>query len=289
VVTCPDLPEATAAELEARARATLLTTDLPATVAISCAGERVVVQADAAGDSVTLKLRVAAATLREEVLRALDRALADLGARVRLEGPAAAAAPASSPGTETNVSRLGPDAVETPPAPPARPLAPSSQPRASETELGAHVLGESWGEMPALGGGLRAALRFDSTWSCGIRAGVLHPLSLREATVVEAHAVLEAAVTPRGLAGLRFGVGAGPSVLFASPESGFVASGATLKSALRIEAQIARPFRWHKAELTPWIGARTFTAERGVQVAGEARLVVSGVQPQVGLAVSLIH
>jgi hypothetical protein len=143
--------------------------------------------------------------------------------------------------------------------------------------------------MPALGGGLRAAVRFDSTWSCGIRAGALYPLTLREATVIEAHAMLEAAVTAHGLAGLRFGVGAGPSLLFGSPDSGFVAPGPTLKSALRIEAQIARPFRWHRAELTPWVGVRTFTAQRGVRVAEQARLVVGGIQPQLGLALSLIH
>ena len=65
VVACPGLPQAKTAELEARARATLLTSDLSATVAISCVGERVVVQVDAGDDSVTLKLRVLAATLRE--------------------------------------------------------------------------------------------------------------------------------------------------------------------------------------------------------------------------------
>jgi hypothetical protein len=156
-------------------------------------------------------------------------------------------------------------------------------------EAGALFVGESWGNKPALGGGLRAAVRFDSTWSYGIRAGALRPLALREATVIEAHAMLEAAFVARSLAGLRFGVSAGPSLLFASPESGFVASGATRKGALRIEAQIGRPFRWHKAELTPWVGARTFTAERGVRVAERARLVVGGVQPQFGLALSLLH
>jgi hypothetical protein len=58
VVVCPDLAEATSAELEARARATLLTSELSATVAISCVGEGVVmVQVDAGGDSVTLKFQ----------------------------------------------------------------------------------------------------------------------------------------------------------------------------------------------------------------------------------------
>jgi hypothetical protein len=132
-------------------------------------------------------------------------------------------------------------------------------------------------------------VRFDSARSFGIRAGALRPLALREATVIEAHAMLEAAFTAHSLAGLRFGVGAGPSLLFAFPESGFAASGATLKSAVRIEAQIARPFRWQGAELTPWVGARAFTAERGLRVSEQARLVVGGVRPQFGLALSLLH
>jgi hypothetical protein len=289
VVVCPDLPEARTAELEARARATLLTSDLSATVAISCIGEQVVVQVDASDDSVTLKLRVLAATLREEVLRALDRALADLGARVTPEGQTAGAAPAPSSVADSGVSELGHDAAETPPAPPTDQPTPTAELRMSEAELGVHAIGESWGNRPAIGGGLRAAMRFDSTWSCGIRAGALYPVGLREATAIEAHAMLEAAVTAPGLAGLRFGVGAGPSLLFASPESGFVAPGATRKSALRIEAQIARPFRWHRAELTPWVGARAFTAERGIRVAEQPRLVVGGIQPQFGLALSLIH
>jgi hypothetical protein len=259
-------------------------------VAISCVGEGVVVvQVDAGGDSVTLKLRVAAATLREEVMRALDRALADLGARVTPKGPTAAPAPTPSTVTASGASQLGPDAAETAPPPPTHQPAPPDQPRATETEVGALFVGERWGSKPAVGGGLRAAMRFDSTWSCGIRAGVLHPLALGEATVIEAHAMLEAAFTARSLAGLRFGLGVGPSLLFASPKSGFVAPGPTLKTALRIEAQLARPFRWRRAELTPWVGARTFTAERGVHVAEQARLVVGGIEPQVGLALSLIH
>jgi hypothetical protein len=295
VVACPGLPQAKAAELEARARATLLTSDLSATVAISCVDEGVVVQVHADDDSVTLKLRVLEATLREEVLRALDRALADLGARVAPEGQTAPPAPVANTVTGSGVPQPGPDAAvgrgaaETPRPPRTHEPAPSAQIPTTGTEVGALVLGESWRDGTALGGGLRAALRFDSTWSCGIRAGALYPVGLREATVVEAHAMLEAALTAPGLAGLRFTLGAGPSLLFASPESGFVARRATVKSALRIEAQIGRPFRWHRAELTPWVGARAFTAERGVRVAEQARLVLGSVQPQFGLALSLVH
>ncbi|MDF3068320.1 MAG: hypothetical protein K0R38_3921 [Polyangiaceae bacterium] len=289
VLACPDLLPEKTAELEARARATLLTSDLSATVTITCMAERVAVQVDAGDDSVTLKLRLAATTLREDVLRALDRALAELSARVTPEDQAAASAPAPSTGTGSGVSQLEPVAAETQSPSPARQPTPAARLPASELEVGAQVIGESWGKKPALGGGLRAAVRFDSTWSCGVRAGAFHPLGLREATALEAHAVLDVAVTARSLAGLRFTLGAGPSLLLASPEAGFVGPGAPLKSALRVEAQIGRPFRWHWVELTPWVGARAFTAERGVRVAEQSRLVLGGVQPQFGLALSLIH
>jgi hypothetical protein len=289
VVACPDLPEAVTAELEARARATLLTADLSATVAISCVGEGLVVQVNAGGESVTLRVRVAAATLREEALRALDRALADLGASVKPAGQAADSAPAPSAVTGADAAQPGAETTETQPPPSAQQPTPPAGPLTSEVEVGAHAVGESWGNRPALGGGLRAAVRFDATWSFGIRAGALHPLRLGEATAMEAHALVEAAVAARALLGLRFGIGAGPSLLFASPQSGFVAPGATLKSAVRVEVQIARPFRWHKIELTPWVGARAFTAERGVRVAGQPRVIVGGLQPQVGLALSLFR
>jgi hypothetical protein len=288
-VVCPDLPEARTAELEARARATLLTSDLSANAAISCVGEAVVVQVDAGGDSVTLKVRVAAATLREEVLRALDRALADLGARgARATPEGQPSAPAPSTGTVVDAPPPLP-ATETPPAAPAPQPAASAPPEGSETEIAAEVIGESWGNKPALGGALRAAVRFDSTWSCGIRVGALHPPTFREATVIEAHALLEVTATAHHLAGLRFGLGAGPSLLSVSPDSGFASSNATLKSALRIEAQVGRPFRFHRVELTPWVGARAFSAERGLRIADQPRLILGGVRPQLGLTLSLLH
>lgn len=291
-VLCPNLPEAMTAELEARARATLLTSDISATAIISCSSEGVVVQVDAGGDSVTLKVRVRAATLREETLRALDRALADLGSRERVATAGEAETIPSAPSTATpaDLSAVKPVAAE----PPAAPLAdePATRPpaeRATELELAAHVAAETWGHRFALGGGARAAVRFDSSWSCGFRVGALHSFGVREANVKEAHALIEAAVTPRGVLGLRFGLAAGPSLLWASPEAGFASSSTSVRSALRVELQVGRPFRWHQLELTPWIGARAFTAERGLRVGGQQSLVLGGVHPQFGLTLALIH
>jgi hypothetical protein len=292
VVVCPELPEARTAELEARARASLLTSELSATAAISCASDGVVIRVVAGDDSVTLKLRVGAATLREEVLRALDRALADLRARVRPDIQAEGPAGARSARTEPSNARVEPDKPDAPPpVPPAAtpPEASRGQPpsaRETEVEVAVHLMSESWGKNAAIGAGLGAALRFDSAWWCGIRVGAFHPLALGEVTVIEGHAMAEVAFTASALAGLRFGVGAGPSLLFVSPNSGFSAPGATLKSAVRLEAQLSRPFRFGRVELAPWLGLRFFTAERGVRVAQRTRLVVGGVLPQVGLALS---
>jgi len=301
VVDCADLPEALAAELEARARATLLTSDLPATATISCTGENVVIHVQAGDDGVTLKLRVRTATLREEVLRALDRALADLRAGLRPEFPTEGADSAPSPRAERSGAALERRRGDAPPeavAPVVAPAvaSPASPPAGAETlsdrkaEVSAQLMGEAWGKHVAVGGGVGAALRFGA-WSCGIRAGAFHPAGFREFTVLEGHALAEAAFTANALAGLRFGVGAGPSLLLVSPSSGVSAPGPTLKSAVRFEAQLSRPFRFGRVELAPWLGLRFFSAERGVRVAQQSvpqqtPLIVGGVLPQVGLALS---
>ena len=290
IVACPELPEERTAELEARARATLLTSELAATAAISCSGNAVVIRVEAGDDSVTVKLRVGVATLREEVLRALDRALADLRARVSPEAQVEGAASASSGRTEASQARPEPAKVDAPtPVPVVTPpeAGRADMSSARRLEVAAHLMGESWGKRGAIGGGLGAGLSFDSTWWCGVRVGAFHPLGRDELAVLEGHALAEVAFTARALAGFRFGVGAGPSLLFVSPSSGLSATGGTLKSAVRFEAQLSRPFRFGRVELAPWLGLRFFSAERGVRVGSDPRLVLGGALPQVGLVLSL--
>lgn len=291
-VACPDLPEARTAELEARARATLLTSELAATAAISCSGDTVVIRVEAGDDSVMVKLRVAPATLREEVLRALDRALADLRARIapnaQVEGTATAS---SGPTAPVDVEPEPAKAEVVPAAPVVTPPETNGAGAPSERKLGVvvHLMGESWGKHAALGGGLGAGLSVDSTWWCGVRVGAFHPLGLDGFSVLEAQAMVEAAFTARALGGLSFGVGAGPSLLFVSPRSELSAAGPTLKSAVRFEAQLSRPFRFGRVELAPSIGLRFFSAERGVRIAQQSRLTLGGVLPQIGLALAFLQ
>lgn len=254
-----------------------------------------VVRVEAGDAGVTLKLRVGAATLREEVLRALDRALAELRARTKPEAPGEGVASATSgPTGPTGPSAPEPEPAK-PDAPPPVPVAtPPETPRAEaastrELAVGAQLMGESWGKHQAIGGGLGAGLSFDSSWWLGVRVGAVHPLGLSEVAILEGHALVEAAFTARALAGFRFGVGAGPSLLFVSPQSGFSATGATLKSAARFETRLSRPFRFGRVELAPWIGLRFFSAERGVRVAQHPRVDLSGALPQAGLALSLFE
>jgi len=294
-VACPELPEARAAELEARARATLLTSELGATVAISCSSDVVVIRVEAGDESVTLKVRVEAATLREEVLRALDRALADLRARARPEVSIEGGASASGGTAEPLVT--SPEAAK-PEAPPTVPEVTAPEERREEdsskgerlgtSRLGvaAYLMGESWSKVGAIGGGVGAGVSFDSSWSFGVRVGGLYPIGLADLAVLEGHAMAEVAFTANAVAGLRFGLGAGPSLMFVSPRSGLSATGSTLKSAARFETALSRPFRWGRLELSPWVGLRFFSAERGVSVAQRTRLVLGGVLPQGGLALS---
>jgi len=296
-VMCPELAEARTAELEARARATLLTSELAATAAISCSGDTVVIRVEAGDESVTLKVRVAAATLREEVLRALDRALADLRARATPDARAEGAASAASGPSEPLEARPPPAKSDAPPPLPASAPAEASEEEDAPSEderrgawklaATAHVMGESWGKVAAIGGGLGSGLSFDSSWWCGVRVGALRPLGLGQFAALEGYAMAEVAFTARAVAGMRLGVAAGPSLLFVSPSSGWSAAGATLKSAVRFEAQVGRPFRFGRVELAPWVGLRFFSSERGVRVAEQARLVLRGVMPQGGLALSL--
>lgn len=289
VVACPDLPDGRAAELEARARATLLTSDLSATATISCAGDGVKVRVVAGDDSATLELRPAAATLREEALLALDRALAELRARKKLPETRERPTPGSTQETNPEVAPLTPAPSEPTPVglPPAPTEVDDPAPPARQREISAYLLGESWGTQAAVGGGLGAGVRFDSTWSCGVRAAALRPVSLGEATVIEVQALAEVALTAPALAGLRFGIGIGPSVVFVSPHEGFETPGPTSRNAARLEARLSRPFRFGRVELAPFVGVRAFTAERGVRVAQQTRLVIGGVQPQLGLSLSL--
>jgi hypothetical protein len=289
VVACPELPEARTAELEARARATLLTSEVAAKASISCAGDAVVIRVEAGDDGVTINLRVRAATLREEVLRALDRALADLRARMTPDAQVEAPPSGGSTGAESTETVVEPSTHAAPPpsTPATAAPAPSSVQAPSERgmELGADLIGESWGTHAALGGGIEAGLNL-SPWRFGIRAGAFYPLGLGQLTAFEGHSLAEVAFTANALAGLRFGVGAGPSLLFVAPSSGLAASGGTSKSAVRVEAQLSRPFRFSRLSVAPWLGLRFFSAERGVRVAAQPRLVLGGVQPQLGVTFS---
>lgn len=294
VVECPELDLEPAAELESRARATLLTSPLATGARIICEGGGARVIVTSAESSAEVKAE-GQLPLREEVLKALDEALAQLNranagtsasetpSDVSAAPPPSASSPtppaASAPSVD--VPRMEPRAAE-----PARPPAPSQRWLGRGGELGVRAMAELWKDRLAMGGGASAAVNVAPALWCGLRAGAYGPLGVAEFGAVEVHAEIEGSWEIEALAGLRGSLAFGPSVLRISPPSDLSAKASTVRTAIRFEAQLSRPFRFDWLELSPWLGLRVFSAERGVRVSAEERLVLGSVLPSLGIAVA---
>lgn len=292
-VECPGLESELVAELEARGRASLLTSPLAATARIICEadGAKVIVTTPESRAEVETG---GAEPLREAVLRALDDALGELGrtlAPTNVE-PAGSAVPATPQSDSPRVVAPVPAAsaeARRPAVLPAAPPAPSSS-RArrfwSGSELGVRAMVELWKDRLAIGGGAGAAINVAPAAWVGLRAGGYRPLGVSEFGALEVHAQVEGSWDMRSLAGLRSSLAIGPSVLRIAPPPDFSAAPSTVRTAIRVEAQLSRPFRFDWIQLSPWLGVRFFSGERGVRVSTERRLVLGSVLPQIGIVLS---
>ena len=290
-VDCPDLTSEQAAELEARAQATLLTSDVQAQATILCHERGAEVRVEAGDDRIAVQAQAAPAALRDEVQRSLDQALYELRARRALGSgddatapPDAAAAAAALPPAAAPPEAA--PAVPAPPTPARRPLPrrPVPTPEALISEASATLLAEIWSDRAALGGGIRAALAQPSGVELGLRAGALHPIGLGSFNANEAHLVVEGTLEPRFAAGLRVSLGIGASLLLVTPDPALSAANGTTRAALRAEAQVGRAFRWGWFQLLPSVGVHLFSEERGVRIDGREQLTLAGVGPRLSLA-----
>jgi len=289
-VDCSDLTAEQSSELEARARATLLTAELEATVVISCAAGSAEIRVVAGDESVVLKSAISPSTWREQLLDLLDQALTELRARrapqtSRPDAEAHEIVPAQTTPPRP-VEAAWPPSPAAPPAPRARPIARPERRFQPETEVGLRAATELWGAHFALGAGVGGARRVASRWWSGLRVGFFYVSLPNTFSVREGHAIADATFEPRAFAGLRLSLGAGPSVLVVTPRSDLLAKDGTVRIAVRVEAQLSRPFRWGQFQLAPWLGLRLFSAERGVRVSKSSQLAIGGVLPQVGLALA---
>jgi len=281
-VDCPELTPEQTAEVESRARASLLTADLNATASILCREGAAQVRVEGAGGAATVQLHTTAEGFRDELLRALDEALRQLF-RAREEKPLE---PGTAPEPPSPPAEHGstPEPSERPAVTPGQAhtqaqtqTPPQPIPAFDEAEVA--VSGERWPGRWALGAALSVA-RTRGWMSLGLRIGVVRPLKQRaEFGATEVAGALEFSTTPRPLGGARLTLGVGPSVLLIAPRADFVARFGTAKSAVFVEAELSRRFSIGRMSLIPALGVRIFGAPRGVHVGSHPVDVLGGAVP----------
>lgn len=292
-IDCPELTGEQAAEIESRVRASLLTTDVEATVAITCRASSADVRVQRAPESVVVSTPTSPAGFRDDVLRAVEQALDELMRRQARAKETSAhdtpAEPAASAGTTPEPTPLPvpaePEARPSPaPAPPRSAPSPAPNERAWTEVFGA-LVGESWPDRAALGGALGVARSTGGLWFA-LRASVLRPSTAGTFSAVEAQLAAELGVQPDFAAGVRLALALGPSVLFVQPQRDLATNTGTAKASPFAAVHVSRPIWLGRLALLPDVGVRLFAVERGVSVDGEEQLLLNGFVPHLSLGVA---
>jgi hypothetical protein len=285
---CPELSPEGAGELESRVRASLLTTDVRASIVIACGASSAEVRASADSDSINRQVTTTPASLRDDVLRAVDDALQELARR--RQGTAATAA-TEAPAPEAREAPPKAEASSAVAAPAARPSHQGPpklvQPPAgtAATELCASVAGEAWPSELAFGLLLGVRRGLAPFWY-GIHAGALRPFEQdAQFGLTELSVAAEAQVSPEALRGVRLGIASGPSLLLVSPHGALTTRQGGSSVALFFDAELSRPFWLGHVALVPALGVRWLTSERGVRLDAEERFNLGGLTPHLALGV----
>jgi len=281
-VTCDALTLDDAAQVEARTRATLLTSaDGSSSVRIDCIAQTATVRVVAGERTESTQLTLPAENAREALLAAVERTLE------ALERPGGGVAAGGLPASSSNAAAASTEAVvvSTPEPEPTRPAPPAPERRASTWELGAGVLGELWQGATGLGAGLVAQRRF-APWSAGVRFGWLTPSGQDDAfRANEFHAFAFGAFEEERVTGVRGALGGGISVLTVVPDADLVTRSSTTLPLVFLDLGLSRPVRFGRAWLLPAIDVRLFPGRREVTVDATRRLVLPPVCPALFLGV----
>jgi hypothetical protein len=287
-VACPELDREDAAEFETRARAALLTSALDARITIACDAGGVLVTAQSADESASVRVTPTSATFRDEVLAAVDAALE------RLRPPKPANLPPSSPDVdEAALPSMAPPASAPPPAPPVSLGSPAATPTPTPTpplqrsRFHAEIFGaagvEAWSER--LAGTARVGARYGGRrMRLGLRGGAAR-LLVQDASFsatelsVTVHADLELAFA----GGARLALDVGPSLLVVTPADDVSALGNVTAAALLVGAELSRPVWLGRMAVVPALGVRWCGGTRGVTLDRNERFVLSGFSPNVTL------
>lgn len=284
-VACPELDREDAAEIETRARAALLTSALHASIAINCEAEGVLVAAQSADDSTSVRVTPTGATFRDEVLAAVDAALERLRPQKppNLAPPSADTdeaapplAPVSAPPPAPSVS-LGSPA----PTPTRRVAAPLPRSR-FHTELFGAAGFEAWSAR--LAGIARVGARYgDRRVRLGLRGGAARLLVQDASFSATELSVAVQADLELGLGGTRLALDVGPSLLVVAPAGDVSALGDLTAAALLVGAELSRPVWLGRMAVVPALGVRWFGGTRGVTLDRNERFTLAGFSPHVTL------
>jgi hypothetical protein len=290
LLSCDELSKEQAAEVEARARASLLTSNVPTRqVRIACQPNRAYVELESSWGNVARELAATSPRLQDDLVDAVDSALHELSERRAQSLRAGANQPdAASRDADTLAPTPVPNSGLPPPLPAliavpvperARPLARAP----AVTEVLAEATAESWSSALGLGGNvgfahgsrrLRYGLVVGGAAATGVKAAF---------AVSEWRARLELDWEPSWAAGFRGALGAGPSLLVVIPSADTAPRAGTVASAWFAELSLTRPFWFHELGLVPGVALRLFSAKRNVNVDARERFTLWGVVPQLGL------
>jgi hypothetical protein len=282
-VTCAALTPEDAAQVEARTRATLLTTNEGSlSVRIDCVANNATVHVVAGDRTQSTALTLSGENAREALLAAVERTLEALerpSAPTTAGQPPAAATP---PAHNATAVVAAPPKREAEPAPSSAPVPPAPERDTRSFRVGAGVLGELWDGALGLGARLAAERRL-APWSVGAALGWLRALEGDEPFAAdELHAFVYGA-REEVSTGLCGSLGAGISVLTVTPAREVVAQSSTMLPLVMFELGVSRPVRFGHALLLPAVDVRLFPGRREVNVDATHRLVLPPLCPSLFL------
>ena len=286
-VQCPELELERVAEIESRARASLLLTAIDAKFRIRCEGSVAIVEASAGANFASVRAPISPATLVDDVLAGLDQALEQLRAP---RPPQIGSEPTPVPSSVAAVVPVPAPPARSPtePGPVGLPVAGGAPRRARPFTVVSAAAGlESWSSLAA-GGLVIAARRGRAPFWLGLSGSVFRPLSQDHPfDVTELSLTATLTVQPAFARGLCLTLQAGPSWLWTVPDPALAVQSHTLGAAFVGGAELSWPIWRGRTGVIPGFGVRSFATERGVRVDQIERFALGGLAPRIALA--LVH
>ena len=287
-IACEPLDVERTAQVEARVRARLLTTQgSEPEVSIACTAAQAKVEVKAGSATAQVEVSAERLGLEGRLLDGVDlalRELADPGSSGGAVLPGVPSTPQPSPPAAVEWLPK-PSLRRKEPVPSGRPSPAPSVPAPARVELAGLALVEHWSAGEAVGG--RADVSYGGpAWRGSLAVGGVSLIQSEPAfRSTEAHIETALVWGPPWAWGLRGSAGVGASLLAIAPRGDFATRSGTTAYAGFAEVALSRPFwlssRW---AITPRLAARDIGARLRVTVYAEVALSLSGVAPSVGIA-----